>query len=273
MEHYSKKISDQSLVQIVESNPNLLILWNEVENKLSNCLLYLITSKEYAQKTQNDKSNTHYGFVNITPLPDVARLPKNYLATIVVAPDALEADIGHELMHLFIHGVGYPYIWHDYKYGEAFTETPEIKETATTITRIYDIAVHPLIDQFLIKRNLFNAKVWERMHKTYIDELNIYLKNPDSFLNKNYIILRTIELQHRLPQEMWLGIYHMFTKRTSFQRLMNNIEELPTFPTTLSSENIHNYITSLWAHFRLNPNQLNLSLQTDTPLSKTPHKE
>lgn len=225
------------------------------------------------KRHKNDKSQTHYGFVNIAPLPDNTQCPEDYLAAIVLAQDALIADIGHELMHLFIHGIGYPYVWHDYKYGETFIETPEIKEIATTITRIYDIAVHPVIDEFLIKRNLFNTKVWERMYKTYIDELKIYLKNPNSFLNKNYIILRAIELQHRLPQEKWLDIHHMFNERPSFQRLINNIEKLPTFPTILSSENIYNYVTNMWAHFRLNPNQLKLSLQTNTSLSKTPHKK
>lgn len=52
MKDYSEQLSDQFLIQKVKNNPNLLDLWDEVENTLPNCLLYLTTSEEYAQKTQ-----------------------------------------------------------------------------------------------------------------------------------------------------------------------------------------------------------------------------
>ena len=80
-----------------------------------------------------------------------------------------------------------------------------------------------------------------------------------------------IELQHRLPPEMWQQIETMFKERPSYQRLLGKIKQLPCFPDNLSPQNVYEYITNMWKYYRIKPEQLNLDLTFNSPLLQKPH--
>ncbi|HCS76062.1 MAG TPA: hypothetical protein DIW17_19590 [Clostridiales bacterium] len=262
-----EKQSTPSLIKIIKDNPNLLTLWNEVEYRLPNYFLHIITMSQYTQITGVNRAQTHYGFCKVAPFRNNELTDKDYLATIVIAPDALIADIGHELMHLYIHGIGYPFVIFNSK---PISDSIEILEMDNLATRIHDIAVHPVIDRNLTTINLFDNQVWERMFRNYSNELQSYLKNPNYFNDKNYIVIRTIELQHRLPPEMWQQIETMFKERPSYQRLLDKIKQLPCFPGNLSPQSVYKYITDMWKYYRIKPEQLNLDLTINSPLLQNP---
>ncbi|HBR02298.1 MAG TPA: hypothetical protein DD738_06785 [Ruminiclostridium sp.] len=271
MNHDSENNSNPALIKIIKDNPNLFTLWNDTERQLPNCFLRIMYMNDYARITGVNRAQTNYAFCKIEPFSNNVETDKDYLATMVIASDALIADIGHELMHLYIHSIGYPFIVPTYKYGEVLDNSAEILEMDKLATRIHDVTVHPIIDRNLTTINLFDNQVWERMFRNHSNELQSYLKNPNYFKDKNYIVIRTIELQHRLPPEMWQQIETMFKERPSYQRLLGKIKQLPCFPDNLSPQNVYEYITNMWKYYRIKPEQLNLDLTFNSPLLQKPH--
>lgn len=258
------KRNSKMLREWVQSDHKLNELWEETESVIPNCTLAIYSMQEYTQITRIDRSASHYAFCHVVPMPNTL-YDKQYGAAIIVADDAINSDIAHELCHLYIHGNhGYPWIWLDDNFKKE-QQTVEIQQQAFYATRIYDIAVHPIIDQILQERCLLDPIIFNRMYNTYLEELKKYLKNPLNG-NKFYVFTRTIELQKRLPIELLNAINKEFGFRNSYSNLLGQIQQLPKYPDKPAPDSIYQYILDMWRAFEIKPDSIHSKLLMRTPL-------
>lgn len=255
----------EDIIEHIESNPHLYKFLKETELVVPNCYIDFYTMKEYELITGINRRGSHYAFCHVFPLKLNTPTEKKYCAAIVVADDGNMSDIAHELCHLYIHGkLGYPWPWLDNTF-EKVQETKELVQQAFYATRIYDSAVHPIIDQILQDRSLLDTIIFHRMYKNYSDDLAKYLRSPNNS-DKYYIFTRTIELQKRLPSEMIVNINKEFGTRNSYSKLLSQIQHLPKYPDSLNPDSVYQYILEMWKEYGINSNSIYTKLLKRTPL-------
>lgn len=258
-------LNAKTLMTLIKSNQNLYNFWEETELAVPNCLLCVYTMQEYLNITGTDRSKSHYAFCHVFSIPPNTQTNKKYGAAIVVAPDFIPSDIAHELCHLYIHGkLGYPWVWLDDNFQKR-QETSQALQMGFYATRIYDSAVHPVIDQILQARLLFDPIVHDRLYNNYINELIKYLSSP---LNgdKKYIFTRTIEIQNRLSEEKLANISQEFGMRRSYNNLLSQIQYLPEYPNTLTPASVYDYTLAMWNKYEVDTDLISTKLLLQTPL-------
>ncbi len=261
----SSLYSSSQILNRIAQNTSLSELWDLTQSSLSSSFMVALTMSEYENKTGINRASSHFGFCFIAPLQYKSY---SYMTIIVVADDALDADIAHEIAHLYIHAkLKYPWPWVNLNIYNELPKTTEFSRLAHNATRIYDIAVHSFIDKVLMDFCLFDLSVYERMIRNYKDELNKYLKSFNGFLD-DYIFLRTIELHHRLPEKDWHVIESEYSQRKGFRTLMNKIGQLPPYPNVLTPNSVTEFVSQMWQSFKIDPSATGIELLIDTPINQ-----
>lgn len=247
-------------------NSALKQLWFEVSGLITNAHLIVVPMSKLQPYHRIDLAATCFGACLIYPisadLKPKSRKIRDYFAVIALAEDFILPDIAHELGHLYIHGaLGYPFLW-DNLLGSGISSEKRLQRSF--VTRIYDIAVHPVIDDLLEKRGLLKG-VRERMYISFKDTIKKCLKNP-SEEESDWVVIRFIEMQHRLDSHHWANLLRKYSERPAFSRILERIQLLPQFPTQLTPASVNDYFHSMVQAYQLRLEDLCFELLFISPL-------